>query len=161
MSSSSAQSNGSLQTEGQVGSLQGQASFDPSRPIVGEDGLEYEDLGDLLLGRPVNCARNDVIRSLEARFGLQTEGQAPDPARTYFKSWEEAVVAQYLYQNRYGESRTGGSSGASHTWAYPQFHPRFIPVPSPKFLASSPRGPEGAGEPGAVQAPADPVHPAD
>lgn len=41
--------------------------LDPTKPIVGEDGLEYENLGSLIFGFPADCWRNDLVKE----FGPQ------------------------------------------------------------------------------------------
>lgn len=118
-------------------------AFDPSKPLVGDDGLEYEDLGDYVLGKPVACARNDVIASLKVR---------PSVIRGDI-NWREAVYNQYIWQNREGQQYAASYVNSETVRArLPQRLDLFAP---------SPGSPEGAGQPGAVQAPADPVHAAD
>jgi hypothetical protein len=111
--------------------------FDPHSALVGEDGLEYEDLAALIAGRPIPCARNEVIQTLRAH---------PHPG-----SWEEKVAWQYDYQSRDGHHRAHGGR-----WTYPQ-----LPVRFSQYIAAYPGGPEGAGRAGVGEAPADPVHAAD
>lgn len=119
--------------------------FDPHQPLVGEDGLEYEDLAALLCARPIPCARNDAIQSLRAH---------PHPG-----SWEEKVAWQYRYQNRDGCSRHGSSDPYTGHWRYPQLPWTFARYVTDDVTYSP--GPARAGYAGAGQAPADPVHPAD
>lgn len=40
---------------------------DPSKPFVAQDGLEYRDLGDYLLGRPVRSYRTIRIQEMRAK----------------------------------------------------------------------------------------------
>ena len=70
-------------------------AFDPFRPFVAEDGLEYEDLASYLCSKPVDCARNDVIEALRRHGRVKADGA---------EAWGGWVAAQYYYQNRDGDS---------------------------------------------------------
>lgn len=70
-------------------------AFDPFRPFVAENGLEYEDLASYLCSKPVDCARNDVIEALHRNPRVREPG---------VEEWGGWVAAQYYYQNRDGDS---------------------------------------------------------
>lgn len=86
--------------------------FDPRKPFIGTDGLEYENLGERLQGRPRDCPRNDHIR----RFCRHEDG-TPD--------WE-AVFAIYEAISPYGHLYA--ASGPAP--AVPQYHPRHRTCPA-------------------------------
>lgn len=93
-------------------------SFDPFRPFVAEDGLEYEDLASYLCSKPVDCARNDVIEALHRHGRVKADGP---------KAWGGWVAAQYYYQNRDGDSLAATRRIADHTAHLPQGWDRFAP----------------------------------
>ena len=93
-------------------------AFDPFRPFVAEDGLEYEDLASYLCSKPVDCARNDVIEALQRHGRVKADGPA---------AWGGWVAAQYYYQDRDGDSFAATPRARDRTAHLPQGWDRFAP----------------------------------
>lgn len=71
--------------------------FDPNAPLIGQDGLEYEDLAAYLEGRPIECGRNEEISRIP-----------------YGSGWRAAVARAYRHIARNGDFYV------SDVHAYPQ-----------------------------------------
>ena len=115
--------------------------LDPTLPVVGEDGLEYETLGHCICGIPIKCYRNDQIAGL-------------DKASVGEVSWRQWVWGSYQSRNRRGDLYSALKSERDGTVRDRRVFPQGL-----EFF--SPSRPEGDGSPGAVKAPADPIHTAD
>lgn len=124
-------------------------AFDPHAPLVDQEtGLEYEDFGDFLAGRPVDCARNRSI--------LRIQWQAREGKLV---CWQWTVFVRYN-----GYSREDFPYAAKEGWSprLPQGIDHFRAFGPPHIhRPPDPSCPAGAGRAGALQAPADPVHAAD
>jgi hypothetical protein len=57
--------------------------FDPQAPCIGQDGLEYEDFAQLILGEPKDCWRNKHIITARRR------GTRESDIRTWIKAFDE------------------------------------------------------------------------
>lgn len=51
-------------------------------PFIAEDGLEYQDFGDFLLGKPVACFRNDHIQK------ARKAGRSEESIRLWIKGYD-------------------------------------------------------------------------
>ncbi len=120
---------------------QGQV-FDADAPFVGEDGLEYANIVDYLRSRPVECARNGVIKALSHR---NARGQAGT------ETWGGWIAAQYYYQNRNGDHYANTSR--PRNIRRPQLWDRFAPG-YPNHRQSTP---DSARDGGASSRPAPPA----
>lgn len=60
-------------------------SFDPSAPLLGEDGLEYEDFGDWLCRKPAQCQRNTHIQRFRA------EGRNEEAVRVWIGGYDRGA----------------------------------------------------------------------
>lgn len=90
--------------------------IDPNAPLIGQDGLEYEDFAAYLEGRPINCWRNGEISRIP-----------------YGSGWRAAVARTYRYYSRTSDFYS------SERHAYPQNFGAFAAGSSPaRAGASSP-----------------------
>jgi hypothetical protein len=75
-------------------------SFDPSSPLLGKDGLEYEDFGDWLCRKPAQCQRNDHIQRFRA------EGRSEEAIRAWIEGYDKGAE-RFAFQEERAEWRQG------------------------------------------------------
>lgn len=87
--------------------------FDPTQPLVGRDGLEYEDFADYLAGKPAICWRNERIVNFRAQgrseqgIRVWIEGYDKDAKDFAFREERAAIEREEAEEVRLAEGSLG------------------------------------------------------
>lgn len=117
--------------------------IDPHAPLVAEDGLEYDDLADKILGRPSVCERNGQINRFKIWWSKATQEQRAE------KSFAQWIWGFYTNFDRNSRHRVASNG-------YCPLFPQGLESFRPPVVSEEGDGGADSGQPGA-----DPVHPAD
>lgn len=81
--------------------------IDPNAPLIGQDGLEYEDLAAYLEGRPIDCLRNEEISRLP--YGSGWRAAVANTYRHISRSGNFYVSNEHTYPQNFGAFAAGSS----------------------------------------------------